>query len=449
MLESHEEGQPEILSSWPALCHLTVRLSGRVTVAPPPVAVIVTVDVPVLVPDAAFNVMVLVPLPGAPMLAGEKVAVTPFGKFVTPTATDELNPFTAAVVATIGIDPPRFRIVLVPASDRVIVGPTTVRLIACVLLMPPPNAVTVSGYTPPIALAVALTVRVLLPVPGKAMLAGEKLAVTPEGSPPTVSPTADENPLDPVVFSVTVEEFPSFTVTLAELVPRASAGTVVVSLTACVCVMPPPVAFTTRLAVPLGTFEAALSVSVLVPLPGDAMLVGEKLALTPEGNPIAESVIADLKPLAGVVVIVSVVDPPAAKDAVATLLASEKLGAATVIANEAVRVRPPPVAVSVIVLLPTVAFAAAETVTVTAADCVRLVDENFTVTFEGTPLAERVTAELNPPCPVSATVAVAELPGASVTLETLGLIAKSILEGLLQLFSRIFASTDPSPVDWS
>ena len=42
--------------------------------------------------------------------------------------------------------------------------------------------------------------------------------------------------------------------------------------------------------------EATERVSVLLPVPGEAILVGEKLAVTPEGSPVADKDIADLNP---------------------------------------------------------------------------------------------------------------------------------------------------------
>jgi hypothetical protein len=42
---------------------------------------------------------------------------------------------------------------------------------------------------------------------------------------------------------------------------------------------------------------AAVSVTVLLPLPGDAIDAGENFAVTPFGKPVIESEIADLNPL--------------------------------------------------------------------------------------------------------------------------------------------------------
>jgi hypothetical protein len=58
----------------------------------PPVAVMVTVEEPVVAVALAVSVRVEVPLPGAAIDAGAKLAVTPAGKPDADSETDELNP---------------------------------------------------------------------------------------------------------------------------------------------------------------------------------------------------------------------------------------------------------------------------------------------------------------------------------------------------------------------
>jgi hypothetical protein len=89
--------------------------------------------------------------------------------------------------------------------------------------------------------------------------------------------------------------------------------------------------------------EDADSVNVLLPLPGVAMLVWVKLAVTPLGGPLTASAIAELNPFTNVVVNVIAAVPPGASLAVAVLGVRVKLGAVTVTLRERVRVRPPPV----------------------------------------------------------------------------------------------------------
>lgn len=61
-------------------------------VMPPPVALIVTVAVPVVAVLPAVNVRVELPLPGAAIVLGLKLAVTPLGKPAMDNEMAELNP---------------------------------------------------------------------------------------------------------------------------------------------------------------------------------------------------------------------------------------------------------------------------------------------------------------------------------------------------------------------
>ena len=63
-----------------------------------------------------------------------------------------------------------------------------------------------------------------------------------------------------------------------------------------VCVTVPPVAVTVTLAVPVVAVLLAERVRVELPLPGAAIEVGLKLAVTPAGNPEADKETAELKP---------------------------------------------------------------------------------------------------------------------------------------------------------
>lgn len=77
-----------------------------------------------------------------------------------------------------------------------------------------------------------------------------------------------------------------------------------------VCVIPPPLAVTVTFAVPVVAVLLAENVSVELPLPGAAMDAGLKLAVTPDGNPDADSDMAELKPPAAVVLMVLVPELP-------------------------------------------------------------------------------------------------------------------------------------------
>jgi hypothetical protein len=74
--------------------------------------------------------------------------------------------------------------------------------------MPPPVAVMVSVNTPADVVEPTDSVKVLLPLPGDAMLVGAKRAVTPLGSPATARAMAALNPAPPAVVTVTGAEPP-------------------------------------------------------------------------------------------------------------------------------------------------------------------------------------------------------------------------------------------------
>jgi hypothetical protein len=98
---------------------------------------------PAAIPEAAASVSVLLPLPGAAMLAGAKLAVTPLGSPLTDNATAHWNPFSPAVDSLIGVEPPGATVALVALGVSVKLGTTTVRLSGWVFVSPPPVAVTV------------------------------------------------------------------------------------------------------------------------------------------------------------------------------------------------------------------------------------------------------------------------------------------------------------------
>ena len=151
---------------------------------PPPVAVMVSVEVPAAAEEAADRVKVLLPLPGEAMLAGAKVAVRPAGSPLTDNVTAELNPVPAAVVIVSGVEAPGATLALVALDDSVKLAlDCTVRLNARVLVVPPPTAPIVRLETPAVAVELTESVKVLFPLPGAAMLVGLRVAVTPLGSP--------------------------------------------------------------------------------------------------------------------------------------------------------------------------------------------------------------------------------------------------------------------------
>jgi hypothetical protein len=94
--------------------------------------------------------------------------------------------------------------------------------------------------------------------------------------------------------------------------------------------------------------EVAVKVNVLAPVPGDAILGGAKLAVTPAGNPLADNATCDWNPFHTAVDSLIEAELPGATAALVALVVSEKLGGGkTVRLTACVFVTPPPVAVTV------------------------------------------------------------------------------------------------------
>src|SRR5947208_875485 len=82
---------------------------------------------------------------------------------------------------TQGANAPVSNPALESSCDVVVVPVVTVKETVVVWVMPPPVAVTVTELAPVVAVEAAVKVKVELPLPGAAILAGLKLAVTPAG----------------------------------------------------------------------------------------------------------------------------------------------------------------------------------------------------------------------------------------------------------------------------
>lgn len=159
--------------------------------------------------------------------------------------------------------------------------------------MPPLVPVTAKAEVPAVAVEPAFTVRVLVPFPD-VTLAGEKVAVTPGGTPVTVNATAELNPFEGATVSTTDVELPTFTPTPVELGVSVKLGALTARVRATVRLNPPPVPVTTIGIVPAKTFAAVLTVIVT----GAALVrVGEENAtVIPAGKPAADRVTGALKP---------------------------------------------------------------------------------------------------------------------------------------------------------
>src|SRR5258708_21889366 len=93
-------------------------------------------------------------------------------------------------------------------------------------------------------------------------------------------------------------------------------------------VAPPPLAVRVTLDVPVTAVRLTVNVSVELPLPGAAIEVGLKTAVTPVGSPDAVSDRAELKPPLTAVEIVVVPELPCVTDRLAGDAVTVKLGAA-------------------------------------------------------------------------------------------------------------------------
>jgi len=99
----------------------------------------------------------------------------------------------------------------------------TVRAIVAVWITPPPFAFTVTFVVPVVAVLAAEKVRVELPLPGAAIEAGLKLAVTAGGRPDADKDTVELNPPLTVIETVALPELPWVTDRLAgeALIPKS------------------------------------------------------------------------------------------------------------------------------------------------------------------------------------------------------------------------------------
>lgn len=149
-------------------------------------------------------------------------------------------------------------------------------------------ALTVKVHAPTVAVELAESLIVLDPLPGAATVAGEKLAVTPAGSPVTVKAMAELNAVPFAVVRVIEAVLPRARLALAALAASVNVGGRMVRLKDTVLSAPAPAAPSVNVWAPAATVEATDSVKVLLPFPGAGMLVLLKLAVTPLGSPLTD-----------------------------------------------------------------------------------------------------------------------------------------------------------------
>jgi hypothetical protein len=335
-------------------------------------------------------------------------AVTPVGKPVAARVTLPVNPFAPVTV-----------IVLVPVlpctTDTVVGNAESVKLGAAFtvteIVVDPvsvPEVPLIATVTELAGVAVAPAVSVTICVPLTVPAAND--AVTPLGSPLAARVTAPVNPPTSVTVTVLVPVLPCTTDTVVGAAESVKPGAMLtVSLTVLVSVSEPdiPVMVTvTGLVVTVAVLEA-VSVITWVPLTVPAA----KDAVTPVGNPVADSVTLPLNPLAGPIVMVSVALLPCTTVTLLAVGVSEKLGAGVIERlTEVLAVSVPevPLIVTVTALVVTTAVPLA----VSVSTCVPLTvpAANDAVTPVGNPVAARVTVPLNPLAPVTVIVLVPVLP---------------------------------------
>jgi hypothetical protein len=188
-----------------------------------------------------------------------------------------------------------------------------------------------------------------------------------------------------------------------------------VRLTGVVRVRPPPVPVTVIVAAPsAAALDTERVRTLLAPVAGFVL----KFAVTPAGNPLALNVTPPVKPPLRVTVIVLVPLAPRATVRLVGLAESAKSGVCaslTVRPTGVVRVRPPPVPVTVIVAAPSVAVLDTERVRTLLAPVAGFVPK-LAVTPPGNPLALNVTPSVKPPLRVTVIVLVPLATRATVRL---------------------------------
>jgi len=166
--------------------------------------------VEVLMPARLDTVIVIVdvPEPGAAIVEGLKVILTPDGAPDADNAMDELKPPETFVVIVTPPERPRFTVIevgeaLMVKSGLAPVG-VTVKVTVVVSLRPPPVPSTVIGYVP-VAVDEATAKDIVdVPDPGAAIEVGLKVTVTPVGWPEADKAIAEVNP--PKTLVVIVDE---------------------------------------------------------------------------------------------------------------------------------------------------------------------------------------------------------------------------------------------------
>ena len=272
--------------------------------SPPPVPLMVTVVAPVAAVGEAVKVKLLV----AAVEAGLNAVVTPLGKPLALKVTLLVNPPLGVTVMALVPVPPCCTVALVAERAKFGVATgvtfrlmTVVRVRLSAALLP----VIVTLTVPVVAVPDAVNVSVLVPV----VEVGLKVAVTPVGRAPTLSPTLPLNPPLGVTVTVLIPVDPCCTVALVpdnEKLGVATGVTFKLMTVVCVRFSAALVPVIVTLAVPVVAVPEAVNVSVLVPV----VEAGLKAAVTPVGKAPTLSATLPLNPPTGETLMVLVPVPP-------------------------------------------------------------------------------------------------------------------------------------------
>jgi len=370
-------------SAFPALGASTVRLMAAVWVMLPDLAVRVTVDGPVAADAVTLSVSVTLaavgPLPNEPR--------TPEGRPEKLTVTEPAKPFRGVKVRMLFPVAPCAMLSECGEAVSVKVGPdATVNAMVVVSVRPPDLPVIVIAEVPAAAVLAAAKVSAVLPA-----VTAPKVAVTPVGRPEADNVTVPLKPDKGVMAILLVPLEPGLMLKLAGVAARVKlGGGLTVSAIVALLVNVPEVPVMVTVDVPAAAVLAAVRVSVLL-----LAATAPKVAVTPDGRPDAASAIVPVNPFKAVMAMLLAALEPWLMLKLAGVAARMKFGCGTIVSAMAtLPVRLPDMPVIVTVAGPVAAFAAALNVAVLLrADEVGL---NVAVTPEGKPVAERVTALLNP-----------------------------------------------------
>lgn len=258
----------------PEAAYSTVRLTVAVWFSPPDTPVMVIVDVPALAKALAASLRMRVPAVGLLL----SWPVTPLGMPETFSVTLLAKPFNGVNVRVLLPVAPMAMLRAVGEADNVKFGAGAMASAIVTLLVRLPEVpvmVTVEELAAALLAAAKVTVLRL------AVLAGEKLAVTPAGRPDAASATVPLKPLRALTAIVLAPLVPGFRLTLPGVADRLKlGGGLTVSTSEPWPVRLPEVPVMITVVEIAAAVLAAVNVTVL----WFAVLAGEKLAVTPAGS---------------------------------------------------------------------------------------------------------------------------------------------------------------------